>query len=221
MAIVYLVDDHQALSEALAEKIERDSQAGPVGPIVVKVMCSLAELEIGLNDALPDLVLLDLGMPQTQGLATILALEEIQSRLPQRVNVALFSAVDFDSPEGVELAQEAISRGMTGVIPKDGGGIDKMLVGLSRMLERQLWVPDTLMRRLLTHQRAKNPLDNLTPRQKEVAAALADGLTNKEIARKYNLKPTYVPTVITQVFERLGVRNRTEVANKWFAHSRH
>jgi DNA-binding NarL/FixJ family response regulator len=83
------------------------------------------------------------------------------------------------------------------------------------------WLPASLMRRFLVSAgglAAKistpevNNLDDLTKRERQVAQAVADGLSNREIALRLNISERTVKARLTSVFQKLDVRDRVQLA---------
>ena len=77
-----------------------------------------------------------------------------------------------------------------------------MFMGLARLLEGEEWIPSEVLRELSTPlptSREISAEDILTPRERDVACCLTEGLRNKEIARNLNIAPEYVGQ-ITAVF---------------------
>lgn len=83
------------------------------------------------------------------------------------------------------------------------------------------WLPTTLMRRFMSSAgglvsqqatRSRVSLDDLTPRETQVAQAVADGCSNREIAALLNISERTVKARLTSVFQKLDVRDRVQLA---------
>ena len=70
----------------------------------------------------------------------------------------------------------------------------------------------TRARALLSARTAGSPLDELSPREREVLAMVAQGLPNKLIARRLEISEKTVKAHLTSVFRRIGVTDRTQAA---------
>jgi two-component system nitrate/nitrite response regulator NarL len=214
MRTVFVIDDQTAVCEAVAEKIERDAAKNQLGPITTVPMFSLNEFELRLaNGAPPDLVMLDLTLRETRGLATLERATDIQRRAKTAIPVAIFSGADFDSRDGIDLARSAMNDfGVRGILPK-AVEPSRMFVGLGRMLGGETWLPEELIRGLFSFKPSnKGGLDELTPRERDVARGIAEGLPSKVIAARLNLSYGHVRQVVGQILLKLGLDNRTEVA---------
>ena len=214
MKTVFVIDDQPSVCEAVAEKIERDAAKNKLEPISATALFSLNEFELRLaNGAPPDLVMLDLGLRETKGLATLQRIADIQRRAGSSVPVAIFSGVDFDSRDGIDLARAAMNEfGVRGILPKtvEPG---RMFVGVGRMLGGETWLPEELIRGLFSFKPTnRSGLDELTPRERDVARGIAEGLPSKVIAARLNLSYGHVRQVVGQILLKLGLDNRTEVA---------
>lgn len=83
------------------------------------------------------------------------------------------------------------------------------------------WLPTTLMRRFMSSagglvsqqtKRSRVSLDDLTPRETQVAQAVADGCSNREIAALLNISERTVKARLSSVFQKLDVRDRVQLA---------
>jgi len=189
-----LVDDHAVFREALALLVEtahptvRWREAGSLA----------AARDAVLREQAPDLVLLDLQLPDCQGLDTLRRMRE----LAPRARVIVLSADDR-----IETVLAALDEGAAGFIPKTASG-DLLRAALATVLAGGVFVPP---RALLSEPRpgpAAQP--QLSPRQLDVLRLLIDGRSNKLIARELQLAPSTVRTHVEGLFERLGVHNRTQ-----------
>ena len=214
MKTVFVIDDQTAVCEAVAEKIERDAAKNQLDPITAVPMYSLNEFELRLaNGAPPDLIMLDLTLRESRGLATLERTTDIQRRAKTTIPVAIFSGADFDSREGIDLARTAMNDfGVRGILPKTVEP-SRMFIGVGRMLGGETWLPEELIRGLFSFRpSSKGGLDELTPRERDVARGIAEGLPSKVIATRLNLSYGHVRQVVGQILLKLGLDNRTEVA---------
>lgn len=127
--------------------------------------------------------------------------------------VIVLSNVPHDD-EGLAVL-EAGAAGYTSAI-----AVKDVLLQIETVVENGgLWVGPDLLRRLLVALGAQGPrpqagsqLDRLSPREREVALAVAAGATNKEIARQLDITERTVKAHLSQVFETLKVRDRLQLA---------
>ncbi len=146
-----------------------------------------------------DLVLLDLGLPGMDGFEGLARFRREFPSLP----VVILSASD-----GPLEVRRAFEQGAQGYLFKTmSPGL--MEQALRLVLEGGRYVPPTLL-----EPAPASPLQQLTPRQRDVLHLLEKGLSNKEIGRQLGLSDNTVRAHAAAIFRTLGVRNRTEAAHK-------
>ncbi|HOV95809.1 MAG TPA: response regulator transcription factor [Thermomonas sp.] len=153
-----------------------------------------------------DLVLLDLHMPGNHGLAGLAA---VRAQYP---GVAVIVVSANDDPRVV---RRALDHGAAGYLPKSAG-LDELRDAIRRVLACETWLPQAL--RASVARAASSPHDanlaarlaSLSPQQFRVLALVADGLLNKQIADRLDVQERTVKAHLTAIFDRLGVRNRTQ-----------
>jgi DNA-binding NarL/FixJ family response regulator len=158
----------------------------------------------------PDVCLLDIRMPGLDGLEVTRQLAGPQVSDPLKVVVV--TTFDLD-----EYVHAALQGGASGFLLKDAG--PSFLIEAIRAAARgDALVSPQITVRLLKHfsgkQRPKAPAPSteLTPRELDVARAAARGLTNSEIGAELYLSLSTVKTHLASVQNKLGVRNRVEIA---------
>jgi len=145
-----------------------------------------------------DLILLDLVMPGMHGPSSI---EQIRQASPA-TPLAILSA--HDDPLKIRTSLQA---GAQGFIPKSLNR-EAMRHALDCILSGGIYTPA----RALPDDDAGPP--QLTPRQYEILQLLAGGMSNKEIGQQLALSPATVRTHLSAIFQRLGVKNRTQAASQ-------
>lgn len=202
MTTLLIADDHplfraalcQAASEAVAGCSVRqaDDLAGVLAALAV--------------DPDTDLVLLDLHMPGSQGLSGLAALRG------QHPGVAVLVVSAHDDPRTV---RRVIDHGAAGFIPKSASPAE-IAAAIRCVLDCGTWLPPHLAAAVAALP--TNPDDTalarrlarLTEQQSRVLALLAEGLLNKQIADRLSIQERTVKAHVTAIFEKLGVRNRTQ-----------
>ncbi|MFL0810847.1 MAG: response regulator transcription factor [Agarilytica sp.] len=198
---ILIVDDHQLVSEGLASLMKSlDENAN------VKCIQSAKNIVSDVDAFQPDLILLDLHMPDTCGFDILAELSEKFSATP---------VVIVSGSQDAQDMQRAISSGAMGFIPKTASH-EITHHALSIVMSGGVYVPPEMLTLGNNTQANKEKSatvslgENLTPRQIEVLRLLTEGKVNKEIARELDCAETTVKAHITAIFRELKARNRTE-----------
>lgn len=188
-----IVDDHLLFADAVKFLLE-SSDAN----IDAQVFSSLASvLDFLSTDAPVDLLLLDYSMPGTSGIEAV----EMAAATRPGLRIAFLSGLDDP-----QVAGEALQRGVAGWLPKSMPG-EALINALNLVLSGERFVPADLMLR----QQA-NPL---TPREQDVAALLARGLSDKEIADQLSLQVGTVKVHVKSLLRKFDAANRTQFALRY------
>jgi len=189
-----LVDDHTLLRQTLAVVI---GQTWPTLQLFEAGSLAVACRQCAAHPDL-SLVLLDLGLPDAQGLQGLALLRE---RAPQ-ARLVVVSAQDQP-----QMVLDAIEAGAAGFIPKTTE-FRVMADALDLVLQGGVYLPPNMAHAPLQTE-APDRLD-LSPRQLHVLGLLMAGHSNKSIARHLDLALSTVKTHLEAVFQRLGVNSRTQ-----------
>ena len=192
-----VADDHPLCVAALT------MAAHAVDPrIVVEEAGTLAEAEARARAARPDLVLLDLMLPDVQGF-TGLAL--MRAALPG-VPIAIVS-----SREDETVVRQAIALGARGYMSKSSP-LDRMIAAIRVLLDGGQWLPDALPAGSpdAAATDVADRVGTLSIAQLRVLRAIADGRQNKQIAWDLQLAEPTVKSHLAAIFRKLGVANRTQ-----------
>jgi DNA-binding NarL/FixJ family response regulator len=193
---VLIVDDHPVVRQGLRTFLDLQEDISVVGEAADGVSGVAAAEELH-----PDVVLLDLRMPGSDGLDALHGLREHGN--PARVLVI----TSFTEPSGV---LPAVRAGASGYVYKD---IDPpALAAAIRSVHagHVLLHPDVA--RLLAAGEPRPAGPALTAREREVLAELARGRSNREIARGLSLSEKTVKTHVSAILTKLGVHDRTQAA---------
>ncbi|WP_347138266.1 response regulator transcription factor [Paracoccus sp. SSK6] len=197
---VLVADDHPLFREGVARTLAESGHF-----LVVGTAASGAEAVEEAARLAPDMVLLDLSMPQ----GGLWALERIMRLDPAPVAVMLTVSEDSDA------VFAALEGGARGYLLKGIGGAELVAI-LGRVMAGESHVAPALAARLLTRMRrpqaTADPLASLTAREEEILRLVSSGLSNKEVARRLDLQERTVKHHMTQILQKLHLRNRTEAA---------
>ncbi len=203
MIRVLLADDHAIVLEGLRALLDGESDIK-----VAAWTTDGTEVVRLVEQHKPDVVVLDLELTSIKGTEVIAALRERAAAPKVLVLTAyndgesLRSALDAGA-EGLALKTESPQQTLTAIRQVHAG---------------QLVFPQAA-RRWIDGRTAGGAPGELTPREREVWALVANGLTNPQIAERLGLSDNTVKFHVQHLFSKLGVKNRTEAALK-YAHGR-
>lgn len=198
---ILIVDDHQLAREGLKSVLTGD------GLEVVGEATSGEEAVDLVARLQPDVVLMDVRLgPGIDGLEATRRIAALG--LPSRVLMLSL----HDMPAYV---REALAAGAAGYVLKDAS-IAELRGAVSQVMAGQSVMPLNLINAALRQNerevRPADALNTLTPREREVLAQIAEGLTNKEIARQLGVSPATVKAHVERIIAKLGVADRTQAA---------
>src|SRR5262249_33357107 len=163
------------------------------------------------QDLHPDILVLDLMMPELTGIETLREL----SNKPTPVRTLLLTA----SIEQEQIAQ-ALQLGARGIVLKDSP--TKILFeSIRTVMAGQFWIGRNKVNDLLSALRAHAPPPaaekskkqfGLTGRELDVVGSIVSGFTNREIAKKFSISEQTVKHHLRNIFDKVGVSNRLELA---------
>ncbi|MCL2248631.1 MAG: response regulator transcription factor [Oscillospiraceae bacterium] len=192
---VLLVDDDPLIRQSLKIMLSREEDITVIGTASdgaeALKMCEAEQ---------PDVVLMDIRMPNVDGIAATRSIKRVYP------DVRIMMLTTFDDKPNIS---QALSAGADGYLLKT----DKIseIAGKLRPLVDGVGVLDMDVLKTLTAPEENPALDNLTPREQEITELVAQGLTNKKIAEQLFLSEGTVRNNIVVIMEKLGVKNRTQL----------
>jgi DNA-binding NarL/FixJ family response regulator len=199
---VLIADDHDLAREGLRALLERDGGYA----VVAEARTGEEALELAAKHGL-DLALLDIRYAGG-GIDGLEVARQLAETAPT-TGILLITMHD-----SADYLRAAIAAGARGFLAKDAARED-VLAALAQVASGGVAFPPALMRRAVAEDSAGPVLaaiKRLTPREREVLAALAGGGTNKEIAIALGITPGTVKTHVERLIGKLGVRDRTQAA---------
>lgn len=199
MIRVVLADDEELVRTGLRMILGTEADLDVVGE------AGDGEAAVRLVDELdPDVLLLDLRMPVLDGLAALRRL----SGHP----VAVIVLTTFDTDANVN---EALSAGAAGFLLKDAPA-DRLVAAIRAAASGDAVLARSVVRRVVEQLNTRagpvrpDLVDDLTDREREVLALMADGCSNAEIATRLHIVEGTVKTHVARILMKLGVRDRLQ-----------
>jgi DNA-binding NarL/FixJ family response regulator len=200
---ILLADDHPLFRKAVRETLEKQAdftviaEAGN-GAEAVKLACEL----------MPDMVIMDIGMPVLNGLQ---ATQQIKAKCP---GMAILVLTIYDD---IEHILSILDAGAAGYLTKSVSYEDEIITAIRAISKGEIVMVTEIFTQVLKHalQYPLKPLvldakDTLTARELEILRLAARGLSNKDISHEMNLSLHTVKSYMVEIFAKLNVSSRTE-----------
>lgn len=197
MTTILLVDDHHLVRAGLASLIDSADDLHVVG----QAANGQQALELAAT-LTPDVVLMDLSMPEIDGVETTRRLLAIH----HTANVVVLTS--FSDQARVA---DALAAGAVGYLLKDCEPRD-LLAAVRAAAQGHAPLDPRVAKALLPSAEPARPADDLSPRELQVLRLVTSGLANKQIARRLGISESTVKAHISSVFRRIGVTDRTSAA---------
>ncbi len=199
MIRVLIADDHKVVRQGLRFLLSQE----PGIEVAAEAADGIAALD-AIRRLRPDVVLLDLFMPGLDGLAVLTALRQ--------ENLATAVLVLTSSQDDQHLVQ-AVRAGALSYLPKTAG-VDQVIESVRAAARGESVLEPAATARLLRELRgpSADPLASLTPRETDVLKALAQGRSNREIARVLSVTEETVKSHVSSILAKLGLADRTQAA---------
>ncbi len=200
---IIVIDDHTLFREGLQSLLSRHG---------IEVVASVSDGHEGIRlaqDLQPDIVLLDMRMPGMSGLEVLKQFQQLEFEAP-----VVMLTTSGDERDLVE----ALRNGAKGYLLKDMEP-DNVVAALREIIKGETVVAPNLTQILAKVVKGEDPLeselsplDNLTPREREILSLLAEGQSNKVIARNLGISDGTVKLHVKAILRKLSIHSRVEAA---------
>ncbi|MHB9837844.1 response regulator [Paraburkholderia terrae] len=204
-ARLILVDDHPLVRDGLRARLDTVPGFAVVGEAgnADEALALAAVHE-------PDLVLMDVGMRGMNGIALAALFHE---RFPG-IRVLMLSMHD-----NVEYVTQAVRAGASGYVLKDSPGAE-IIRAIGAVLDGKTYFSEGLSARLIHASAMRNPIERLTPRERDILDQLAEGLSSKQIAQRNGLSVRTVETHRLNLKRKLEIEGQAELIKFAVEHRR-
>lgn len=201
---ILVADDHSLMRQGLKQIIELEND-----------MCVIAQATNGqeavdmTKKLKPDVVLMDINMPILNGLQAIKELKE--ANVSSRIIVLTIH-------EDREYLFKTLQMGAEGYVLKDAES-SVLISAIRSVYNGQNYIQQNMTRelvkeftRITKHEKTKAEENALTEREIEVLDLIAEGMLNKQIAKKLYISEKTVKNHVSNIFKKLNVSDRTQAA---------
>lgn len=198
---VMIADDHSLIREGIKQLLEFDGSIEVIAEASNGIEC-LEKLEV----LTPDVLLLDINMPEKNGIEVLQELKDKKSK----VKILILTVHNE-----LEYLIKAVDIGVDGYILKDSESSElkkaiRLLCKGENYIQASL-IP-ALNNRLVNRDIDRDKIDSLTNRELEVLIQVSNGMSNKEIATNLNISERTVKNHISNIFKKIDVSDRTQAA---------
>ena len=201
---VMIADDHELIREGLSRVLDMENDI----EVICKVKSGVEAVE-SVRKCKPDILLLDINMPEMNGIDT---LKKIKSTA-LKVKIVMLTVYD-----DIEYVSQCINLGADGYVLKDSDS-DTLVKTIRVVYDGGSYIQPTLATQLIKYMtnESKNASDKvlleaLTRREVSVMKEIASGLSNKGISEKLDISEKTVKNHVSSILKKLELQDRTQVA---------
>jgi two-component system invasion response regulator UvrY len=197
MIKVLIADDHAVVRQGVKQILANTADISVVGEAAngQEVIAKLGETRV-------DVVILDITMPESNGLQTLAAIKRAQPRLP----VIVLSVHDED-----QYGVQVIRSGASGYVTKECAP-DQLVAAIRKAVMGGRYLSPTLAEKLeFARTDLEKPHEALSDREFEVLCLIGSGKTNREIAEQLSLSQKTISTYRSHILEKMNMKNNGEL----------
>jgi len=199
---IVIADDHAVLRESLGALLETQKDFEVVG----KAASGAEALEL-VNDSRPEVLVLDLFMPNTDGFEVLRTLDKGGSRVASVVLTGSENQPDY---------VQVVRLGASGLVLK-GEGPERLFAAIRSVANGELAFSEDIAQQVLSAMAGEakeepSTIRRLSERERQIAALVARGMKNKDIAHELNISENTVKRHLQSIFNKTGARDRLELA---------
>jgi DNA-binding response regulator len=201
---VMIADDHELIREGLSRVLDMENDI----EVICKAKSGVEAVE-SVRKCKPDILLLDINMPEMNGIDT---LKKIKSTA-LKVKIVMLTVYD-----DIEYVSQCINLGADGYVLKDSDS-DTLVKTIRVVYDGGSYIQPTLATQLIKYMtnESKNASDKvlleaLTRREVSVMKEIASGLSNKGISEKLDISEKTVKNHVSSILKKLELQDRTQVA---------
>src|SRR5262249_32851520 len=191
---IVVADDHPIVAQGVSGLLQAQQD------MTVMAVCTSGRAAMkAICDQRPEVAVIDISMPEVDGFTV---LSNVARKVPTKIILLTATATDTQ-------IMAAFAHGARGVVLK-GGALDRLIECVRDVAAGRYWFPNETVRQDQVFQGDTD--QTLTPREREVMALVAQGLSNKVIGRRLHLTEGTVKTHLHRIYGKVGVANRTALA---------
>lgn len=194
---VMVVDDHAIVRQGISDVLKADQDIE-----IVALAASGAEAVHLATERHPDVVLMDLSMPDMDGV------QATRGTIDASPDARVVMLTSFAEPGHVN---DALDAGAVGYLLKDASA-EEIIRAVKAAGRGESPFSPRAAGALLLRRAERRTVEDLTPREREVLDLVGQGMANKQIARRLLIKEKTVKAHLSNVFQRIGVSDRTSAA---------